>query len=414
MIKQVAIGWFSKAAAIIFTLVNTKLLIGLLGVDDYATYASVVSLSPWVALINIGLPNAIQGLIGEARATNVDARKLKSTAIALGMILLLLSIPGALGFSWVLKEFIFSNVTKVEQKTIFFMLVLVGMVAVSQVFIQIQLSEHRKLWSNLVPGVTAALQFGLLETLVHLNVEGFYDLGPASLLANIGIFAISLINCQMLPRLDIGIVNKILRRCRGYLIFAALSSATLSIDYMVLTKVASGNEISTYNIIGKVFAVVLTVHSVILTNSWSSMCEYFHSGSGALAKKLMNNIVTSGLVLGLLVSVGIAIFSGLIAEFLSDQRISELPIAMVLIWAVYICIRIWSDSFAMGLMSCNAMKELNSYLPLQAIMSVIFQIVFGKYFGAYGVIIGVLLSFLSTAAWLLPLMFFRRINALSN
>lgn len=103
-------------------------------------------------------------------------------------------------------------------------------------------------------------------------------------------------------------------------------------------------------------------------------------------------------------------FMEMIADIISNHKITSVPLSLTFLFLVYMVLRVWSDTFAMVLLSFNKTGVLNRYIPFQAAVSIVAQIWLGKVFGSTGIIFGLIVSFIATAAWILPRTFYKLTN----
>jgi hypothetical protein len=152
--------------------------------------------------------------------------------------------------------------------------------------------------------------------------------------------------------------------------------------------------------------VILTLHGVLLAASWTRLSDKFFSNDLNGLRRQVLILLGLGGVLVFSVGLPLAMYMGQVAKLLSGQRISELPLTLVFGWLLYISIRVWSDTFATALLSCNKISVVNKYVVWQSIISFVAQALLGANFGVEGIIFGVAISFVMTAAWRLPVSFF--------
>jgi Na+-driven multidrug efflux pump len=92
-----------------------------------------------------------------------------------------------------------------------------------------------------------------------------------------------------------------------------------------------------------------------------------------------------------------------IYRLLAPNMTIVVPTGFLLLWAAYITVRIWSDTFFIVLQSFGDTDALRRYMMFQAPISIGLQWILGTHFGMEGLLIGIALSFILTCAWYLPL-----------
>jgi O-antigen/teichoic acid export membrane protein len=259
------------------------------------------------------------------------------------------------------------------------------------------------------------MAFSGLWTLRQVQVTDFDHALVISLLPNALVFAVALWKAGGFRRIAVNRTHalEIFQNARGFLLFSVLSAGTLAVDYLVMSQMLPAEDIATYNLMSKVFGVILSIHAVLLANAWSQMGDHLHAGSFIEARQRMRWLITLGLAGGVVAGVVTISSMNWIMPLLAGDKIIEVSTSLMIIWAIYILIRIWSDSYAMGLMSFNKMSVMNKYIPFQALTNVMAQCALGYWLGLPGILLGLITSYLATAAWVLPKYFYKE-SAVSN
>jgi hypothetical protein len=92
-------------------------------------------------------------------------------------------------------------------------------------------------------------------------------------------------------------------------------------------------------------------------------------------------------------------------RLISGARVAPVSLDLVAVWPAYLLIRVWCDTFALAHMSAGRVGTMHAYVAGQTALSVAGQIWLGDRYGAVGILAGISLSFLLTAAWILPVRF---------
>ncbi len=409
MLRARGIGWIAKLTVIVLTLVNTRLLVDLVGLQGLAAYAIIISLTTWIGLLNLGMPFAVQSLISKYRAEGKDYGEIKATAISLVLIMVAGLLPVMLAVGTAAKAILLSSYSFVTTPAVFAACLLLLIAGLTQTLTQILFAEHQALWPNIFPAINSLMVFAGLWMLRQGQLTSFDYTLLASLLPNAVIFVAALWKAEGMRRLSINRVHavEIFQNAKGFLLFASLSAGTLAVDYLVMSQLLPAEDIATYNLMSKVFGVILSIHAVLLANAWSQMGDHLHAGRFAEARHRMHWLLTLGLAGGMVAGIVTMSSMSWILPLLAGDKIITVSASLMMIWALYIVIRIWSDSYAMGLMSFNKMSVMNAYIPFQALTNVIGQCSLGYWLGLPGILLGLIFSYLATAAWILPKYFYR-------
>jgi O-antigen/teichoic acid export membrane protein len=403
-------GWLARVVVVACGLLNTRLLLSILAVPDYAAYAIVVSLGPWVNLLNLGLPNTAQNEIAERRAKGGDFDVLRQTVVNAAVL-------GALAcavLSWPLGEALrhtvlsgYDGLSSIGSALMCFGLCLnaLGMVANQVLF-----ALHRSFWPNVMPGVQALVTTALLLAFKQTGRGGLEWAALSFALPAALSFVLIARVAQARPSrgVDVALLLDVLRRSRSFLLLAFLAAATLSVDYIVMARLLSGPDVVEYSLAGKVFAVLLSVHAVLVATSWTALSDAHYQGEPRLVRQRLARLLMAGMGVVLLPSLAILVFKQEIFSLITGRPNFPMSSTLLAAWALYLALRVWCDTFALAHMSAGRLALLNGYIPFQAAISIVAQILLGHRYGAVGVMLGLCASFILTAAWILPMRFLQQ------
>lgn len=400
----VGLGWLARIAMIVCSLVNTRLLIGLLNVDGYASVAILLSLAPWLALLNLGLPNAVQNQIAQARAAGGDSRQIQNSAMTFALLLMLASLPISGLIALMLQHSLLDRqhaLPWVSVTAIVWSLVGTGLTAV---FSQILLAHHRGTLPSTAPALQAVLtSLGLLA--VHrFGREQGIEVALALAAPVLVVFAVLAFRAAGTGTfgLELRRLPELMRAARGFLLFAAISTFAVACDYIVMARLLAGVEIAQYSLVSKCFNVVLSLQAVVLSVNWTSFSDLFFRGELTQVWPRIRKVL--GVGFGLMATACIPLVVGLdgIVGLLSGNTIPSIGLATVAAATAYTALRVWTDTFAMVLMSWNQTKMMNGYIVWQSVLAVSLQWLLGQTFGVPGIFAGAALAFVLTASWILP------------
>ena len=400
-------GWVARAAVVVCTLVNTRLLIDLLGVDGYAAVSIVLSLAPWFALLNLGLPNAAQNLIAEMRAAGHGPERLQQTAVDAACAASFVLVPMALGAALLIRHLLLEGYGRMPYAAVAALAWALTLTGLCVVFNQVLYATHRATWPAVAPAVQAALTTVLLGLATLAGATHPLWVTTAITLPMVAVFVISARRLDARPRLAIDReeLRTLLRAGRGFLLFGAAGTAALSCDYIVMARLLGSGEIAQYNLASRTFNTVLTLHAVLLAAAWTPLSDRFFRSRFTDMRRYVGRLLCAGAALTLVLGLPLALWMDAVVGALSGKRVAPLPGLLVASWLAYLLVRVWSDTFAMALLSCNQLGTMNRYVFWQSGVSLLAQWQLGLRYGAAGVVLGILASFILTAAWILPLRF---------
>ncbi|MBV5341694.1 MAG: MATE family efflux transporter [Deltaproteobacteria bacterium] len=409
MKTAVIAGWVARALVIILSLVNSRFLIELVGVEGLAVQSILISLATWFALLNFGIPSAVQNMISRYRAEGKDYGRLKQTASNVILLIFAAFSPLVIGLGITVKHLVLSRYPEVATTTVVLFCVGLFIAGLSVLFNQILYAEQRGHWPNVYPAINALCITGCLIAFRFLSISNINTVLLVFVIANIVVVVLAILQAKVFRTwcLDRQILKEIWHDCRGFALLSFLAAGVLGIDYLVMSRILVTQDIAVYNICQRVFMALFSVHAIILTSAWSGVSEALFAKQWEVARKRIRNLLFIGG--GMVVVLGgiVMISMGKITEIISHGKIDTVPMTLTFLFLVYMLLRIWSDTFAMALLSCNETSILNRYVPFQAAISIIAQIWLGSKFGNTGIMLGLIISFLATAVWILPRAFYR-------
>ncbi|WP_431101847.1 oligosaccharide flippase family protein [Roseateles noduli] len=400
-------GWSARVVVVACSLVNTRLLLNMLDVPAYAVYAIVLSLGPWFNLLALGVPNTAQNAIARHRAEGTDHRRLQHTVVNTAAAAAALALVLCWPIGWVVQHTVLSGQDGMPTSAVALMCFGLCLTALTPVFNQVLFGLHRGLWPNVMPGLQSLTTTALLLTMSSLGLNGIdwavaTFAGPALL-----VFVVLAKVAGAAPRhgIDWRQLKQVMVEGRHFLLFGLLSTGALSADYIVMARTLASPAIVEYNLASKVFTVLLTIHAVVLSTSWSSLSDLHYRGHTEQLRRRVRSLLLVGVLVVLPAALLVVALQADVFRLIGGARTVTVSMALLALWPVYLLIRVWCDTFALAHMSAGRVGTMNAYVAGQTAVSVAGQIWLGNRYGPAGILAGISLSFLVTAAWILPVRF---------
>lgn len=406
-VTTVAVGWIARIAVVVCSLLNTRLLLDLLDVPAYAAYVIVLSLGPWFNLLNLGVPSTTQNTIAKLRSEGKDFSPIQRTAVNAAIAAVLICVALAVPIGWALRQTLLIDYPMASTTAISLMCFGLCVTALGLVFNQVLFALHRGIWPNVMPGVQAITVLMLLLLLKRLGLNGFEWAVAAFVLPATLVFIITAVLAGGFRNftIDPNLLHRILFDSRTFMLFSVLSIGALSADYMVMAKLLTGSDIVEYNLASKVFSVLLAVHSVVLATSWSLMSDLYFQDAHYKMRQFTGRLLLIGAAVVMAPAICIVAWQNEIFTLIAGSRAVPIAPTLIVTWLVYLLVRVWCDTFAMAHLSCGKLGTMNAYVAVQTLISIAAQCALGPAMGATGILAGITISFLLTAAWILPIKF---------
>jgi len=411
------VGWIAKIFTVIFSLINTRMLLDIIGIEGFAVYTIIFSLLGWLSLLNFSIPSAVQNTISKFTIEKKDIKILLQTILFMIIVIILLSVPLLIILSKIVYQTLLIDYQNlIETEYLFVMLFLLVVFGLSEIFNKILFSLHKGHLANIYPAIISVLSFVGLLFVENRNLSDVNIVLIIFFVPYLFIFIVSYIQAVgfIRPNFDKNIFKIVIKLMKKFFLFAILAAFVLKVDYIIMSQVLEASDIAIYNLDMRVFNLILFMYGTILAALWPVSAEMFHKKEyNSILKNIRKNIFY-GIAISMLLGVFIIYFKDNIFLLLSGKTHLTVSFSTVFLTLLYIIIRIWTDSFATILQSMNEINILIYIVPAQALISILGQYYLGQYYGLNGIILGLILSFLLTVVWLLPLKFHKLIKAHNN
>jgi hypothetical protein len=408
MNSNIIAGWAARGIVVLFAFANTRLLIDAVGTEGLAAYSIIISLTPWLALLNLGLPITIQNAIAISRGNEADYIKIRDHSFGTMIVQALLLLPITLLFAYFTHGILLVNYPFVSLGAVIGTHLFIYVTCICQLLAQVMYAEHDAFWPNIYPAFAPIWTTITLATARHFEVEQFNLIILVVAASNIlmPLHAARRLKIFSRVKFNLQIIWEQLASSKHQMLFATMAAATLSVDYVVMSRILSAAEIVEYNLASRLFLTLMVVHGVVLATNWTPMADLMHAAKKNDARRHLGKILKQGLLIA--TGSGVLIVAAIdpMAQLLTGGVVNAIPLELCLAFFVYILLRVWTDTFAMAIQGYGMVYEINKFIPLQALISATCQYFLGLKFGATGIVLGLIASFLLTAAWIIPRKFY--------
>lgn len=406
IIKNISLGMILKIVSLILSFLVVPATINYLNSEKYGIWVTLLSILSWISFFDIGLGNGLRNKLTQALSTNdiIAAREFVSTAyaaIALIVFALIAITQIAIPFiNWnrvfntsVISGSDFSNILS----TIFLFVLLNFILSIcNQLFYAVQKSAIAGI-NILLVNIFQLIGVYILKlttdsNILYLAIVYGISIIFASILMTIYFF---ISHRYLMPGISFVKPNRIKEiMSLGYKFFIIQIAAVIifTTDNMIITQVLGPSEVTSYNVVLKLFSVLTIFSTMIFTPLWSAYTDAFARGD---YKWIINIIkkLNMFMIIVIVASVLIAIFSKYIISMWIGDGIS-ISKYLVLFMAIYTVISIWNNIYAYFL---NGIGNINLSLTvsiISALVNIPISIYLSKNFGLgnAGVIMGTIIS----------------------
>ncbi|MDZ7283013.1 MATE family efflux transporter [Sphingomonas sanguinis] len=409
-------GWGGRIIAAISQFAVIPILTDMLGISGYGAFSVLTALLTWFALADLGFGSSLQNFISQARVRGENAAiAIRSTASLLAGLAVLLFIATAIAGFWAGPALLagFGVISRLDAIAgfIVFALIAIG-TGVSSVAIKICFAEHRGYIAHL--SYVASGLLGLVGLLIVkcLDVShpfvwavGVYTTPGWLIPSALWLYQLRVHQDPVFPlRLfDEKVLASLWKSARIFLAFNILSVLVLNVDYLILSQTMAGPDVAIYAVYAKCYALAFFVFNSIIQAYWPVSAEMLHRHDLNGLKQTIRRCLGLGVTIVIAGTLGLYIFRPLIQHLLLPGSTVVLPASLLPLFALYWLIRVWSDTFAMVVLSADRGIALCIIVPAQAAINLALAYYGARHFGIPGLLIGTSLSFLFTVVWALPL-----------
>jgi len=403
---NISLTFWYRALATGFSLLLVPLMIDYLGVESYGIWVTLLSVMTWISVFNTGLGNGLRNKLTES--LGIDNIGLARVYLSTGLIVLcfvslfiLLILISAAPFLDLTRIFNTNSLTNSELLRIVlivgFFFVLNNVLILNQ---YVLLAYQKAALATLVALFTNFFAVAFIFFLIRFTSGSLLYLGIcyglSMVLANL--LLISYLfkkHNEILPSLKFFRPDKIreIAHLGGkFFVINAAAIIMFTTDNIVITQVLGPAEVTPYNVVYKLFSVVLIGQSILFTPLWSAYTDAFLKGDYAWIKDILRKLVLLmvPMIIGVILLI---IFARDIINIWVGQYIIY-PNMLVVFMGIYTVILYWNNVYAYFLSGAGKI-ELQMYSSIIAgLVNIPLSIYLAKNMGMglNGVILGSIIA----------------------
>lgn len=403
---HIGMTFLYKSGAVLLSYILVPLTIGLLSVEKYGVWMTIVSVFSWISFFDIGLGNGLRNKLTEALAKN-DIKLAKtyvsSAFIVIGGISLLLFVVLLFCVKKIHWNIIF-NTNNISNEEFISLIFFVGFFFL----LNFVLSLSKQLFYAYQESSLATLGQFLLNLFALVGIYALIFFGKNSLVYFSVCYGISIVLSNLLliiyffyrhPKIipsfsyfSASKVKDISSLGAKFFIIQIAAMVIFTTDNLIITQILGPQEVTPYNIVFKLFSVLSMIQGIILAPLWSGYTDAYAKGDMLWIKKVLKKM--NLLMLPFVIAVICLIFfSKKIISIWVGSSV-EVPYSLIICMGVYVIISIWSNIYAYCV---NGMGKIDIQM-ITAIIAGIINIPLSIYFakecflGVSGVALGTICS----------------------
>lgn len=396
-----------RVISIVIAFLLVPLLIDYLDMELYGVWLTILSVTMWINYFDIGIGNGLRNKLTEAlvEGNKELAKSLISTAYVMlifissstFVIFLLISMLGS--WSWV---FNIEDIYNAELQLV--MLIVVGSGLINFI---LSLNNHVA-YANQDSSFPALrelvfqlfLLIGVIAVLITLKHGSLVSLAIIYMLSTVGsnlmasLYIISKYR-SLIPSLkyfSLYHVKPLMSLGGQFFVVQIAALIIFATDNLIITHVIGPSEVTTYNIIYRLFTPIVFLHTILITPLWSAFTESYTNGNFEWIKSNLKTLNKyTSLLLLLTIALALSV-KPIILLWLKDSSFYN-P-SLVVVMALYTFISIWNNNYAYFLNGISKLKLQIYTAVIGSIINIPISIFLAKNvgLGSTGVALGSVIS----------------------
>lgn len=401
ILKNIGVSMIAKPIGMLLMFIYTPMVLAFLGEEKYGVWAIILNIISWINYFDIGIGNGLRNKLAEAFAKEEkeNSQMLVSTAyfatiiVSLIFCILLICVWSALDLSHFFNLNI--NGENVDRAVI---------VSIVFVCINFVLSLSRTIMyaiqkSGLVSvmGVEGqALQIFVLLIVSYVLKESIMAVaiiyGGISLSDNIILKMIIDYKYKYLKpqikKIDLSKFKSLMSLGIGFFVMQICTLVLNTTDNLLISKLFGAIEVTTYDIVYKVFYMFIQVHAIVIMPMWSAYTAAIARSDINWIKKTMKKVNLVTVVLSLGVFVAIFMFEPFASLWLGKSL--NYGEDLIILVALYMILQMISNNYSSFLCGAGEIREASALAVIGAIVNIPLSVFFSikMEMGLSGIILG--------------------------
>lgn len=405
-VAQLKISFIFKVLAMFFSFMMVPIMIRYLGSEKYGVWSTLISISTWIVLFDLGIGNGLRNKISESIAVNRVgcAQNYISTAyvliggasILIGVFSLWVSnfIPwGAVFNTSILSE---HDLLLTVNATICFVLVNFLLSLVNQVFNGLQktgLVVLNQFLSNALSFLFIwLLTFFIEGSIVLLAIVYGAALCFSNVLISVWFFSANPEFKPIIKSFKKECINAIVSLGFKFFVIQIAVIILFTTDKIVITQLFGPEHVTEYDVVFKLFSCITIIQGVIMAPLWGAYSDAYHRHDLVWLQDMMKKQLKFFLIFVLIV-VLLVFFAPHILGFWVGQEFTYNH-QLYFMMGLFVLISCWNSIFAIFVNGVNRLRLQFITSIIALIINIPLSIFLVKFWGmgVDGVVLGTILS----------------------
>ncbi len=406
-LSQVKGSALLKGLAIVASFFAIPLMIRYLGQEQYGIWSTLLSIMSWVVFFDLGIGNGLRNKLAESLAKNqiADAAGYISSGYTwIGTISLVLFVLVAITSFFIPWQVVFN--TRVLSETVlrhavliaaFFILLNFWIGLINQVLNAVQKTSWVVFGQLIANVLSLVIVFVLTKTtdasLLYLVTGYGFSMAAASLLLSVGYYKI---RSELIPRVSFEKqhVNPLLSLGLQFFIIQLAALVIFTTDKMLITQLFGPQYVTQYDVVFKLFSIIIIIHGLITAPLWSAYTDAYHRDDLVWIKATLRKQLLIFMII-VLATIALGFAARPIIELWIGKDI-EVSALLIVSMCAFVLVATWNNIFASFLNGIGIIR-VQLYTAIAAMLiNVPLAIVLIKQFGfgLHGIVWATCLSLL--------------------
>lgn len=401
---NIYLSFIIKIVSIGLSYLVIPMTINYLNSEQYGIWMTLLSILSWMSFMDIGLGNGLRNKLTESLSKNdlKSAREYISTAYAaissiviLIFAVLVIIIP-SLNWNKIFNTQTISNSDFVEIVIIVLCFFLFNFVLslCNQLFYAVQESALTGL-ASLLLNLFLVVSILILKkvssgSLIYLGASYGISMISSSIILTAYFFTK---HKELVPNINLirrSKVRDILEIGIKFFIIQISAVVIFTTDNMIITQVLGPKEVTSYNIVQKLFSVITIGHTIIVTPLWSACTDAYHKNDINWIKSTLRKLNILMIPIIVATTILVTMSSVILRYWIGDKGL--FPNFLIVLMAIYTVISIWNNNFGYILGGMSKVRLGSITCTFTALVNIPLSVILAKYFhSSAGVILGTII-----------------------
>ena len=363
-LNQVKGVGISKIFGLLTTFLTIPILIRYLGVEKYGVWSTLVSVVGWAVLLDLGIGNSLRNRVGELLAKNKYSWAAYEISEAYRIILIITSVMLITIFplSFFIKWQNLFNVTSIDELTL--------RIAIQIVFIGVLINTILMIANSVINAMqrVSVINFGqvIASTIFLIGIYVLSYIKASSIIDVALVYGISMVTpgvfiniwlFKKYPKLISKITlfkrkfSLILDSSSKFLVIQLSTLVLFMMDRILMANFFGPEFVTQYDVIYKVFGIILMFNAMISTPLWSAYTEAFHKNDLIWIMGMLKKQISVFFLMLIIIIIFSLNMNRIVNLWIGDGFVTDNR----LVWSVglFIIIYLWNSIFVLLLNGVN-------------------------------------------------------------